>query len=87
MRSELTAATAQIPDASQLGWRSSAERLFETRLDELSGLLKDAIAALDLADQDLSAQLVRVQNDQNQQNEREAMHRQNEPAEASARVR
>jgi chromosome condensin MukBEF complex kleisin-like MukF subunit len=87
VRSELAAATAQVPDASQLGWRSSAEGLFETRLDELSGLLKDAIAALDLADDDLSAQLVRIQDEQNQQNDREAAHRQTEREEASVGVR
>ncbi|MGN6128633.1 MAG: hypothetical protein ACTHON_18915 [Humibacter sp.] len=62
MRSELAAATAQVPDASQLGWRSAAEGQFESRLDELSVLLREAITALQLADDDLSEQLVRLES-------------------------
>jgi len=62
VRSELAAATAQVPDASQLGWRSAAEGMFESRLDELSGLLREAITALQLADDDLSEQLVRLES-------------------------
>ncbi|WP_460573573.1 hypothetical protein [Humibacter soli] len=62
MRSELATATAQVPDASQLGWRSAAEGMFESRLDEPSGLLREAITALQLADDDLSEQLVRLES-------------------------
>ena len=68
---------AQIPDASQLGWHSNAESLFATRLDELSTLMKDAVAVLNLADAALGAQVERI--------EAERMAKQHGVREAAAR--
>ncbi|MGN6203878.1 hypothetical protein [Humibacter sp.] len=54
VRSELVALAAQIPDAGALHWRSAAQRRFQTGIDELTGSIGDAIAALDHAARELA---------------------------------
>ncbi|GAB3795297.1 hypothetical protein GCM10028798_03810 [Humibacter antri] len=55
VRSELAALTAQVPDAGALHWRSPAQRTFQSGIDELTGSIGDAIAALDHAADELAA--------------------------------
>lgn len=55
VRSELGAALSQIPDSTQLEWRSRAQRNFQSRLDELEHAVRDAMAVLDLTREQLAA--------------------------------
>ncbi|NNC12481.1 hypothetical protein HII28_11405 [Planctomonas sp. JC2975] len=49
MRSELTAALAQLPDAADVEWRSDAQRRCRARLDDIRSTVDDALKALDYA--------------------------------------
>lgn len=55
VRSELGAALSQIPDSTQLEWRSRAQRNFQSRLDELEHAVRGAMAVLDLTREQLAA--------------------------------
>lgn len=69
MRAELTTAIRQLPDASGLGWHSRAADVFGSRLAELADLMRDAISALSIADDDLAAQLTRLAHEEQSRGE------------------
>jgi uncharacterized protein YukE len=54
VRFELASVAAQMPDAADLEWRSAAQRRFQSRLDDLTDTVGQAMSALDHAAVELS---------------------------------
>ncbi|QDZ15421.1 hypothetical protein [Humibacter ginsenosidimutans] len=62
MRDEVMAALSQLPDSAELEWRSPAQRSFQSRLEEISAHVRDALAVLDAASDELIAYASSIDN-------------------------
>jgi hypothetical protein len=56
VRDELAAGLSQLPDSTQLQWRSAAQRTFQSRVDDLECDVHDAMAVLAAVRDELGAQ-------------------------------
>jgi hypothetical protein len=56
VRDELAAGLSQLPDSTQLQWRSAAQRNFQSRVDDLECDVRDAMAVLAAVRDELGAQ-------------------------------